>query len=241
MVSKTEATEPKPAATESGTVEPKAEKATPGPRKIPGNLPYLTATGTLKKVLDKVIELAKPDKFNYDFLENVVKLTGGAARACIPIMKKMGMLNSDNTTTDLYGRFRTEGGRSSAAYTALRNAFPEIFKRSDYAYKVEDAKLRDIIVEITGLKASDPVTMAIKGTFNVLKAYVDPSFNPEMGDEEPQSAPETKQSPELINVSRGPTQRPLGLSYNINIVLPETSDLAVLNAIFKSVRENLLS
>jgi len=30
------------------------------------------------------------------------------------------------------------------------------------------------------------------------------------------------------------------LAYNINIVLPETSDLAVLNAIFKSIRENLL-
>jgi hypothetical protein len=30
------------------------------------------------------------------------------------------------------------------------------------------------------------------------------------------------------------------LAYNINIVLPETADLNVLNAIFKSIKENLM-
>ncbi|MBA3448023.1 MAG: hypothetical protein H0T56_10525 [Pseudaminobacter sp.] len=32
----------------------------------------------------------------------------------------------------------------------------------------------------------------------------------------------------------------LGLSYQINIVLPETENIAVFNAIFKSLRDNLL-
>ena len=32
----------------------------------------------------------------------------------------------------------------------------------------------------------------------------------------------------------------LGLSYHINIVLPETKDVAVFNAIFQSLRQNLL-
>lgn len=208
-------------------------------REIPGNLPYLPSHGTLKRILDKVIDLAKPDKFNYDFLENVVKITGGAARACIPIMKKMGFLNSDNTTTDLYSRFRTQGGRSSAAYAGLKNAFPEIFKRSDYAHGVEDAKLRDIIVEITGLKSNDPIAQAIKGTFSVVKGYIDSGYNPDSGPTENQPANDSG-AIDFSAPKAEHSERSLGLSYNINIVLPETSDLNVLNAIFKSLRENLL-
>lgn len=209
-------------------------------REIPGNLPYLTSHGTLKRILDKAIELAKPDKFSYDFLENVVKITGGAARACIPIMKKMKFLNSDNSTTELYARFRTEGGRSASAHAGLRSAFPEIFKRSDYAYSVEDGKLKDIIVEITGLKANDPIAQAIKGTFGVVKAYISPTYNPDEGFIAESVMSENTTKEESHSLKSENTNNSIGLSYNINIVLPETSDLNVLNAIFKSVRENLL-
>lgn len=215
-------------------------KGAPVRREIPGNLPYLNAHGTLKRILDKTIELAKPDKFNYDFLENVVKITGGAARACIPIMKKMGFLNSDNSTTELYSRFRTEGGRSAAAYAALKNSFPEIFKRSDYAYKVDEGKLRDIIVEITGLKASDQVAQAIKGTFNVIKGYIDPVYNPDNAADTQSFGADSVSVAQAEPTVPPQSARQLGISYNINIVLPETSNLEVLNAIFKSVRENLL-
>ena len=221
---------------------PSAGKDTPPVRReIPGNLPYLTSTGTLKKILDKTIDLAKPDKFNYDFLENIVKMPGGTARACISIMKKMNFLGSDNSPTELYSRFRTDSGRSIAAYQGLKNAFPEIFKRSDYAYNVEDGKLKDIIVEITGLAANDPVAIAIKGTFNVIKSYIAIGFT--LGQENVTASSQVAPPPAQIveSSSGGKQERAIGIAYNINIVLPETSDLSILNAIFKSVRENLLS
>lgn len=225
----------------SGIKQSPRKTASAPRREIPGNLPYLTASGTLKRVLDRAIELAKPDKFNYDFLENVVKITGGAARSTIPIMKKMGFLNSDNSPTELYSRFRTEGGRSAAAHQGLRNAFPEIFRRSDYAHAVEDSKLRDIIVEITGLKANDQVAQAIKGTFGVIKGYIAPGFNPAAPGEESSVLEGGSSALSSEMTTAAPTsERSLGLTYNINIVLPETSDVNVLNAIFRSVRDNLL-
>lgn len=219
-----------------------AEKSPPR-RQIPGNLPYLTASGTLKTILNKIIELAKPDKFNYDFLNNVIKLSGGGARACIPILKKMEFLNSDNSTTELYNKFRTESGRSAAAYQGLRNGFPEIFKRSDYAYSVDENKLRDIILEITGLNSSDQVAQAIKATFNVVKSFISKGFDHNSMEE---SVPDvTLNKPDqtpagYVPEPLGEPTRSIGIAYNINIVLPETSDLAILNAIFKAVKENLL-
>src|SRR4051812_15478672 len=98
-----------------------AKSAGTSPRKIPGNLPYLPASGTLKKALDRLIEPAQPSKFNADFLENVLKLKGGSALGTIPILKKMGFLSSDGGTTDLYAKFRTESGRGGAALQALKN------------------------------------------------------------------------------------------------------------------------
>jgi hypothetical protein len=216
------------------------------PRKIPGNLPYLAASGTLKRALERLIDASRPDKFNADFLENVLKLSGGSARATIPIMKKMGFLSSDAVPTELYAKFRTEGGRPTAALAGLRNGFPEIFKRSEYAHTVDDNKLRDIIVQITGLKANDPVAQAIKSTFNVVKSFIPAGADLSSGDDdatyqdEPAGGTGNQTGPGEVVRMAGQGSKPVGLVYNINIVLPETSDLKVLNAIFRSVKENLL-
>jgi hypothetical protein len=153
----------------------------------------------------------------------------------------MGFLSSDSVPTELYAKFRTESGRGPAALQALRNGFPEIFKRSEYAHNVDETKLRDIIVEITGLKGNDPVVQAIKSTFNVVKAFVPAGLDFTQEDD---NVVEESSQGNAVNGDIGRTQqnggRGVGLVYNINIILPETSDLKVLNAIFRSVKENLL-
>jgi Family of unknown function (DUF5343) len=146
-----------------------AAEAAQGPRKIAGNLPYLPGPGSLKKALDGIVGAQRPDKFNADFLENILKLKGGTT---VPIFKKMGLVASDGSPTDLYSRFKTDSGRGSAALQAIKNAYPGIYKRSEYAHSVTDAKIKDIIVEITGLQATDPIVGYIKSTFNIIKSYI---------------------------------------------------------------------
>jgi hypothetical protein len=207
-------------------------------RKIPGNLPYLTASGTLKKALDGIIPASRPDKFNADFLEHVLKLSGGGARATIPILKKMGFLTSEGVPTEIYAKFRTEGGKSAAATQGLRSAFPEIFKRSEWAHTVDDAKLRDIVVEITGLSPSDPVVKAIIATFKAIRSFVGPGSERDdvISGNGAEEFDGVNAGVSMVSNSSGDIR----LAYNINIVLPETSDLKVLNAIFRSIRENLM-
>lgn len=226
----------------NGNGDAVAKAAPAARREIPGNLPYLAASGTIKKVLEKITEAAQPQKFNSDFLENVIKLKGGAGRAVPPILKKLGLLSSDGTPTDLYSKFRTESGRGRAAHQALRNGFPEIFKRSDYAHTVPDGKLRDIIVEITGLKPNDPIVQAIKGTFNSVKSFVPAGLDISGEDMDSGAAEEQASSGSSVGgfANSGIGNEGIRLAYNINIVLPETSDLKVLNAIFKSIKENLM-
>jgi hypothetical protein len=205
-----------------------------GPRKIAGNLPYLPGPGTLKKALDGIVGAQRPDKFNPDFLESILQLKGGSARATIPIFKKMGLVASDGTPTDLYSRFKTDSGRGSAALQAIKNAYPEIYKRSEYAHSVTDAKIKDIIVEITGLQATDAIVSLIKSTFNIMKSYIGDATTT---DESQALGDSTSAGP--ANTFSGVNTN-VGLSYHINIVIPETSNVAVLNAIFRAVKENLL-
>jgi hypothetical protein len=205
-----------------------------GPRKIPGNLPYLPGHGTLKKALDGIIGAQRPDKFNADFLESILQLKGGSARATVPMFKKMGFVASDGSPTELYSRFKTESGRGSAALQAIKNAYPEIYKRSEYAHSVPDTKVKDIIVEITGLQVSDPIVGYIKSTFNIIKSYIGSATSVD----DSQTAGDSSTT-EYTESSSG-VQPNVGLSYHINIVIPETSNVAVLNAIFRAVKENLL-
>jgi len=202
----------------------------------------MTSPGTLRKVLDRVIEAQRPDKFNPDFLENVLKMKGGTARATIAILKRMGFLASDGTPTELYAKFKTDGGRSIAALQGLRNGFSEIFRRSDYAHVADENKLKDLVVEITGLQKNDPVAIAIRGTFNTVRSYITGDVS--TAKETPEAAISAEEVPpskiERVQQDRLEDVRGVNLAYNINIVLPETSDLTVLNAIFRSIKENLL-
>ena len=52
-------------------------------------LPYLASPGTIKTVLDKIIEARTPDRFTYDFLETKLGAKGGSARAVIPLLKRI--------------------------------------------------------------------------------------------------------------------------------------------------------
>lgn len=208
-------------------------------RKIPGNLPYTGSPGVLKKVLDKIPDAEKPSVFNADFLGTVLGATGGSARPIPPILKTTGLLNQSGAPTDLYSQFQTQSGRANAALQALKNGFAEIFKRNQYAHRLDEKGLLDVIVAVTGLPRTDNVVRAVLSTFQVFQGYArDASEEP--APETQQRRPVTAEAVEQDDMEQPNISRTLGLTYNINVVLPETTNVEVYNAIFRSIRANLL-
>lgn len=208
-------------------------------REIKGGIPYVVAPGVLKKSLELIIPAERPDKFGTNYMTTILKLTGGAARAVPPFLKKMQFIGADGTPTILYSKFKTDSGRSQAAYEGLKNAFGELFKRNEYIYKAEESAVRDVIVEITGLKKNDPIIRMMYSSFDAVRGFINgdvsgtsESINSNTGVEDDTGDGQGS------TVRTGNTK--LNLSYQINIVMPETENIAVFNAIFKSLRENLL-
>lgn len=208
-------------------------------RKIAGNFPYTSSPGVFRKVLEKVPVSEKPSVFTTDFLGTVMGATGGAARPIIPIMKAVGLLNQGGAPTELYSQFQTSGGRPSAALQALRNGFPEIFKRNTFAHRAEETAVVDLIVAVTGLPKNDPIVRYILSTFQAFQDYAKSAAESNVQSSDIESRQEAvipHKNDSSVESGRG-----VGLVYNINIVLPETTNVEVFNAIFKSLKGNLLS
>jgi len=207
-------------------------------REIKGGLPYSTSPGVLKKALELIITAERPDKFSANYMATVLNLTGGSARAVPPFLKKMQFIGGDASPAPLYSKFKTDGGRSQAAYEGLKHAFAELFRRNEYVHKADENAVKDIIVEITGLRKTDPIVRLIYASFDAVRGFVvgDVAANTDAVKSEPTA--DASAQPRQTEPKSGVLD--IGLSYQINIVLPETENIAVFNSIFRSLRENLL-
>jgi hypothetical protein len=222
-----------------GTTEDSAAEAgkTKAARKvIKGNLPYTPSPGVFKKTLEGIVTAGQPERFTSNFMDTMLGVSGGSSRYVPPLLKKMGFLTSDGSPTDLYTSFRTEGSRSVAAYTGLKNAFAELFQRNEFIHKANEPEVRDNIVAITGLTKSDVYVNYIWSTFKALRDFI-------TGDPATQSKGEVTsnidETPSPPFSGSGPAR--MGLVNNINIVLPESTNINVYNLIFQSLRANLMS
>jgi hypothetical protein len=77
-------------------------------------LPYVVYPNSIGKILDKIKEAKTPDRFTADFLDTKLGFHGGNYRQFIPLAKKLGLLKSDSTPTDLYKSFRNPGSSKAA-------------------------------------------------------------------------------------------------------------------------------
>ncbi len=198
-------------------------------------VPYMQAYGNITKALDKIKSAQVPPRFSQDFLETKLSLKGGSARPVIPFLKRTGFLGSDGTPTDLYRTFRNESQTGAAAAEALKIGYAPLYEINDYIHDATDTELKGVVVQVTGSEPTSSTVSAIIGSFKALRAYAD--FDA------PTAVAET--TGDLTVTERGvapaaTSGAPLRLGYTINLNLPATSDIAVFDAIFKSLREHLL-
>lgn len=205
-------------------------------------VPYLQAYGNIKKALDKITKATVPPKFTQDFLATTLDMPGGGARPVIKFFKRAGFLTSDGTPTELYRQFKNSSLRGFASAQALRNAYSDLYVANEYVHDANDKDLKGLIVQITGLEEDSKLIQAMVASFKTLRDYAD--FDAEAGvgpghQEADDSTDEDRAHDQPQRFSRGERDT-LRLGYTINLNLPETSDIAVFNAIFKSLQQHLL-
>jgi hypothetical protein len=207
------------------------------------SLPYMVSTGLISKILQKVIEARRPDRFTQDFLETKLGFSGGSAMAMIPFMKRLGFLANDGSPTELYDRFRNPETQGEAMAQAMKHGFRALYDANEYAHDLSAEKLSALITQITGAEKDAQTTNCTVRTFANLKKFAD--FEKKDIKEVLPIKFKANNEESDVNISPPPLRQvsevDLKLSYTINLNLPESTNPDVFNAIFKALRENLLS
>jgi hypothetical protein len=203
--------------------------------------PFMNGYGTATKILNKMKEAQTPDRYTQDFLSTKLGFPGGTAKPFIALAKRIGFLESDGRPTDIYKSFRNPSQSKAAMAAALKKGYSQLYERNEYAHDLDKKKLEGLVVEITGLEQGHATVRAIVGTFEALKGFADfTKPEPKAVDETEEKSTKKKSASTQNSDSESGDDLQLNLAYTINLVLPKTDDVAVFNAIFKSLRENLL-
>lgn len=207
------------------------------------SLPYIASPGNIDKALNTIKSAAVPERISQDFVKTILKITGGSGTQMTSFLKKLGLTNADGSPNDLYKKFRNPASSGAAIAAAIRHAYAPLYIRNEYMHELNDAELLGLVVEETG-DAHD--SSAVKLTISCikhLKAFA--SFNSEPSHEQipiKQIANEPPRPENSVpNNRRSEKTFGLNLGYTINLNLPATSDPEVFDAIFKSLKEHLLS
>jgi hypothetical protein len=206
------------------------------------SLPYLASPGSIKTALERIRSAATPDRVTVDFITTKLQLKGGTGFAILPYLKKIGFVGTDGSPTDLYKRFRNSASAGAAVAEAIKIGYKDLLQVNEYFYELDDKKLLDLIIQVTGAESNSNMVKLTLSTLKSLKFFAD--FESQLSLDPIANNKEVASS--VVRVDHqgaAPVKDRLGLnlSYTINLNLPATSDQAVFNAIFRSLKEHLLS
>jgi hypothetical protein len=208
-------------------------------------LPYVTAPGNIERALNGIKTAATPPTVSQDFVKEILLVKGGSGNQMTAYLKKIGFANADGSPSPIYKRFRNSATTGAAAAEALKVGYAPLYARNEYMHSLSDEKLRGLIIEETGSADDASLVGCIMGCIKGIKKFA--TFNAASDVqviEDIAQKPSEKDGGSRHSFSgEGAAHAEgvgLNLAYTINLNLPATSDIAVFNAIFKSLKENLL-
>jgi hypothetical protein len=171
----------------------------------------------------------------------------------VGILKDLGFINADGTPQSRYFEFIDRSQSKLVLADAIREAYAELFGINKKANELSVKDVKNKLRTLYAGKKTDLVIGNIAKTFYALCQYADfskktiessksvakvPTEGKKLATEEKKPEP----IPDDIGVAKSEGVGALSIAsmqYHINIVLPESRDQAVYDAIFKSLKEHL--
>ena len=205
---------------------------------------YLTSTKNLSGILEAIKTAQAPKKFSIRFL-GTLDFKSNADRLIIGVLKGLGFLTPDSAApTERYFRYLDQTQSSIVLAEGIRGAYADLFQVNINAHKMTKGDVVNKLKTLTRGDYSDSVLSLMGMTFVALCKLADFETKPalyaaesELGDEKEKLDDLEEESGAKITpkkrISFG------GLHYNIQLILPESRDPRVYDALFRSLREHL--
>jgi len=202
---------------------------------------YLSQVKNLSAILQAIRQAQPPERFTHKFLEGLdFKSTND--RGIIGVLKALGFIDESGTPKQPYFDYLDDERHRAVLADGIRRAYADLFKLNNKANEKDAAWVKNKLKMLTQGAKSEAVLTKMTMTFVALCKEADFSTPgtalKEAKDgavtEPPVAAPSLAKQEDHIKEHR------FALAYNIHIELPAVRDKAVYDAIFKSLRENLL-
>lgn len=202
---------------------------------------YLTSTKNLESIINSVINAKAPERFTNKFLEDLGYKSSND-RLVIGMFKALGLLDESGQPLQRYYEFldQTQTGRIIAI--GVEEAYEDLFNLRKDAQNLTNDEVKNKLKTITQGQKSDKILSLMAMTF---RAFCDLADWESATHEDiienidvPSYGPTEKQ--EKTCVSKDKHISDMNLHYNIQIHLPETTNMAVYDAIFQSMKKHLI-
>lgn len=198
---------------------------------------YLTSTKNLSAILDSIKSAQAPQKFTVKFLESLDFKASGD-RLIIGVLKSLGFLTDTGSPTELYYSFLDQTQSAIVLAQGIRNAYADLFQVNVNANQMAKADVFNKFKTLTQGQYSEAVLDKMALTFVELCKLADFKTKPADVPEEQEGQDEASGGGGKEKAKGGKVQFG-GLHYNIQLILPESRDPKVYDALFRSLREHL--
>lgn len=206
---------------------------------------YLTSVKNLDSIMNSVLNARAPERFTTKFLEDL-GFKSSNDRLYVGIFKALGLIDDNGSPQQRYFDFLDQTQSKRIIALGIQEAYEDLFNLRKDAQNLTNDEVKNKLKTLTQGQKGDRVIEQMATTFRALCSYADWSENPIKKDMESPAPTVVSEKAEPHNDMQSiqknikTTSNTLGLCYNIQIHLPETTNLAVYDAIFQSIKKHLL-
>lgn len=201
--------------------------------------PYMISNNKISPIIDAIHSAAKPPKFSHEFLKQI-GFSSSNDRAVIPLFKRLGFIAENGAPTSFYDDLKDTTKRASALGARIKDLYSELYAINTKIHSANEDAIKGAISRVTGKDAASVSRYYL--TFKTLCGIA--KFDaPQVQHEETVEPPpvKVKENGDMtIEAPQTAAPNQAGFHYNIQIHLPATTDISVYNAIFKSLKDNLI-
>ena len=199
---------------------------------------YTLKPGSIPAYFEAMLNAEAPERFTTRFLESL-EFKSTNDRLFINVLRELGFIDTDGIPKDRYYQFLDRSQSARVVADGVKEAYSDLFAINKNAQDLSTEEAKNKLRTLYKGAKKDNVIGRIASTFTALCEYADFSATPKPT-METQIQKETKvnESAEKEDLVM-PKISLDSLQYHINIVLPESRDQAVYDAIFKSLRDHL--
>lgn len=201
---------------------------------------YLTSTKNFEGIMNSIIGARAPERFTIKFLEDL-GYKSNADRLILGVLKALGLLNETGEPTQRYYDFLDQTQSKKIIAIGIQEAYEDLFNLKKDAQNLSQEEVKNKLKTLTQGQNSDSVLDKMARTFKTLCDYADWTDLSGPKGNSPQANPPINEGPQPRKEEHvdHPHTGTIGLHYNIQIHLPETTNMAVYDAIFQSLKKHL--